>query len=402
MPVDQEPRAPAHGARDQIQTESPSWRERVVRGALLGLHSEAERPSPRGERAGGLGRLAGGAMLGALYAAAEQLLPLPPLETRLHTAPEAVGPDRQREPLQRRRPGVEPRELATPPTRPHPMPPPASPVSQSIRTTASRRLALGASALSFSVLADSAIEHYRGGFYNPAMYIAPSISALTLAASARDAMRPHPRRSRKALYGAATLAGLIGTSFHLYNVSKREGGWNWVNLFYGAPLAAPMGITFAGLFGLAATSVAGRARRREAPRLLGRSAGPALGLAAAAGLAGTAAEAGLLHFRGAFQDPFMYIPVTVPPLAALALGAAVLRPGGAGGRIAPALLWTTAAAGFAGMGFHAWGIHRNMGGWHNWSQMIQQGPPVPAPPSFTGMALAGLSALELVKGEAHA
>jgi hypothetical protein len=66
------------------------------------------------------------------------------------------------------------------------------------------------------------------------------------------------------------------------------------------------------------------------------------------------------------------------------------------------MLWTTAAAGFAGMGFHAWGIHRNMGGWHNWTQMIQQGPPLPAPPSFTGMALPGLTALELMRGDAHA
>lgn len=124
-----------------------------------------------------------------------------------------------------------------------------------------------------------------------------------------------------------------------------------------------------------------------------------VGLAAAAGLVGTAVEAGLLHFRGAFHDPFMYVPVTIPPMAGVALAGASI--GADSGGAARALLWSTAAAGLAGMGFHAYGIHRNMGGWYNWTQMIQQGPPLPAPPSFTGMALAGLAALDLIAGEPH-
>jgi len=40
-----------------------------------------------------------------------------------------------------------------------------------------------------------------------------------------------------------------------------------------------------------------------------------------------------------------------------------------------------------------------MGGWRNWSQNVLNGPPIPAPPSFTGLALAGLAALGLL--EAH-
>ncbi len=265
-----------------------------------------------------------------------------------------------------------------------------------------RKLYLAASALSFSVVADSSLEHYRGGFYNRAMYIGPAVSALMLVATARDAAAPGPRpnRARRVLYGAAGATGLIGTGFHLYNVGKREGGWRLTNVFYGAPVAAPMGITFAGLFGLAASSLAGGTRREQSPCLLGRPAGKVLGAAAAAGLLGTSAEAGLLHFRGAFHDPFMYIPVTVPPLAALALGASAARPGGEH-RAARTLLWSTAAAGLLGMGFHAYGIQRNMGGWRNWSQNLLQGPPLPAPPSFTGMALAGLAALELMQGGAR-
>ena len=264
--------------------------------------------------------------------------------------------------------------------------------------TAVRRLYLGVSALAFSVVADSSLEHYRGGFYNRVMYVGPTMSALTLLASLGAARRPRRRsRVRRAIFGVASLTGLIGTGFHLKNISTRIGGWRWVNVFYGAPMAAPMGITFAGLFGLSAGSVTRSTHSRQAPRLLGRSAGPVLGTAAAAGLLGTAGEAGMLHFRGAFQDPFMYIPVTVPPLAAVALGAAALGDG-TGQRVARMLLWTTAAAGFAGMAFHAYGIHRNMGGWRNWSQNLLQGPPIPAPPSFTGMALAGLAALDLIRG----
>ena len=57
----------------------------------------------------------------------------------------------------------------------------------------------------------------------------------------------------------------------------------------------------------------------------------------------------------------------------------------------------TAVLGFAGAGFHAMGVARNMGGWRNWSQNVLNGPPIPAPPSFTGLALAGLAALGLME-----
>jgi hypothetical protein len=110
---------------------------------------------------------------------------------------------------------------------------------------------------------------------------------------------------------------------------------------------------------------------------------------------GTVAEAGLLHFRGAFQDPAMYAPVTIPPLAALSIGAAALSPRATA--FAEPLLKATAVLGIAGPMFHAYGIHRNMGGWGNWSQMILQGPPLPAPPAFLGIAAAGLGILPLLE-----
>lgn len=267
---------------------------------------------------------------------------------------------------------------------------------------ADRQLYLGASALSFSVVADSSLEHYRGGFYNPAMYVAPAVSALTLIASTLSAAQPRRgSRARRGIYAAATLIGLVGSGFHLYNVVRREGGFRWQNLFYGAPIAAPLGLTSAGLFGLAARRIGGQSGAHRLPALLGLPTGTAVALGAAAGLLGTAAEEGVLHFRGAFHRRAMYIPVTVPPLAALVLARAALRPTRTWQRLARALLRATAVAGAVGTAFHAYGVQRSMGGWRNWSQNLLVGPPLPAPPSFTGMALAGLAALSLLEEPAR-
>src|SRR5689334_6152491 len=62
--------------------------------------------------------------------------------------------------------------------RPHP------PVSDAIEVKAARRLNRAAGLLAVSVLADSAVEHYRGSFHNKAM-VAPLVSsALSIVASA--------------------------------------------------------------------------------------------------------------------------------------------------------------------------------------------------------------------------
>jgi hypothetical protein len=108
----------------------------------------------------------------------------------------------------------------------------------------------------------------------------------------------------------------------------------------------------------------------------------------------------LLHYRGAFHDPFMLAPVSLPPIAAIALLRAVGVPHTR--RLARKLLRITALMGVAGSGFHAYGVHRNMGGWRNWRQNVLNGPPLPAPPSFSGLAMAGLASLDLIEERAHA
>lgn len=260
----------------------------------------------------------------------------------------------------------------------------------------------GSALLALSVLSDSAMEHYRGGFENPAMYAALASAAAALGASLHGgADRSETSHAlRHAIQLAAAATGLAGTTFHFYNVGKRPGGWSWHNLFYGAPVGAPFALLLSG--GLGAIAEQLRDEPAHDPRLFGMPAGKALALVSAAGLIGTAAEAALLHFRGAFQHPAMYAPVTVAPVgAALLAQAALAAPPRARRWRGFAYLWLrfVSVLGFAGAGFHANGVARAQGGWRNWSQNLLAGPPLPAPPSFSALAVAGLAALRMRETE---
>jgi hypothetical protein len=245
--------------------------------------------------------------------------------------------------------------------------------------------------LAASALADSAVEHYRGSFHNKAMYVPLGVSTLTLTASVRDAVgaAPHEPIQRDIVNGLAVATGIIGSGFHIYNIAKRPGGFSWVNLFYAAPLGAPAALSLAGLLGVAAQ------------RLRGNNSSPSGSLLAglvSAGLLGTAGEAGLLHFRGAYHNPAMVIPIIAAPTAAALLARAAISPRSK----SVAARWSLrllAGVGFAGAAFHAYGVQRNMGGWRNWSQNLLNGPPLPAPPAFTALAIAGLAALGLIEEE---
>jgi hypothetical protein len=257
---------------------------------------------------------------------------------------------------------------------------------------AARLLDTASAILMAGVASDSTAEHYRAQFHNRAMFIAPVMSSIGLSTAIGAASNPGgSRHARRFIFGASVLTGFAGLVFHLTNIAGRPGGWNSTSLFYGAPLAAPLGITMAGALGLAASHVATGTPDRSTSRVLG--------WLAAAGLVGTSAEATALHFRGAFHNPLMYAPVVLPPLAATALAAASFGVGGFG--IPRALLRATSLLGLGGTLLHAWGIHRRMGGWRNWSQNVLAGPPLPAPPAFTGLALAGLAALDLMKAARH-
>lgn len=267
---------------------------------------------------------------------------------------------------------------------------------------AARRLNRAAGTIATSVLIDSAMEHYRGNFHNSAMWTPLVTSSLSIAVSVHGLSdRRHGAHPvRDLVYGFAGLVGIVGTGFHAYNITKKVGRLDWQNLFYSAPIGAPAAMSLAGLMGFLAERVRANAPEADAT-VAGLPAGRVTAAATALSLLGTSAEAGLLHFRGAFHNPAMLLPVTMPPIAAGLLIAAAA--GDAGTPRTGSRLWlaATAAMGIAGVALHTYGVSRCMGGWRNWRQNAFAGPPLPAPPAFTGLALAGIAALALLKTQAR-
>ncbi len=183
------------------------------------------------------------------------------------------------------------------------------------------------------------------------MFVAPVVSALTLAISAHglaDA-RPIVHRLRHVVYALAGLTGLGGTALHVYNIRKRPGGFSWLNLFYGAPLGAPGAIALAGLLGYAGERVRGIPAGPGAD-LFGLPAGRMLAGLTSGGLLAVTGEVWLLHFRGAFQNPVMFAPVILPPASAILLATPPSAPRAWTGGSTRRALRATALLGFAGDG----------------------------------------------------
>ncbi len=256
-----------------------------------------------------------------------------------------------------------------------------------------RDLNRSAAVLAASVVLDSTMEHFQGNYLNRAMYLPPAVGAAAMA----TALSGHaPHHIGTAIFGTSMAIGLTGLGFHFYNIGKRPGGFCWNNIFYAAPYAAPGALALSGLFGIIAGVVH---RMRHKPRWEQIEFAEGLAYTVSACMLVTSSEAWVLHFRGAYHDPFMYVPVTVVPAAAAAVAYAGWRQSEPSFKNARWLLNAAGMVGIAGVGFHMFGVHRNMGGWKNWSQMLFQGPPIPAPPSFSGLALAGLGALSLLRDE---
>lgn len=253
-----------------------------------------------------------------------------------------------------------------------------------------RGLNVGAGVLAASVVADAAMEHFRGNYDNRGMYAAPLAAAATMATALSGRA---PKQVSTAVFGAALGVGVTGLGFHFYNITKRPGGFSWQNLFYAAPFAAPGALALAGALGLAAARLP---RARHLPLRTQQNIATGLAWSVSASLLVTASEVWVLHFRGAFHDPFMLVPVTLVPAAALSLAHSGARPTARNLTVSRWLMKLTALVGLAGAGFHAYGVSRDMGGWSNWSQNLFAGPPLPAPPSFTGLAFAGLGTLTLL------
>jgi hypothetical protein len=251
--------------------------------------------------------------------------------------------------------------------------------------------------LTLLILADAFAGHYRSGFGFRAQY-APFVSGgLLIIAAMTASIAPEDAWANLALRSTgwlAIVAGAIGFGFHhYYGMAKKPGGYNWFlhYLMYGAPQLAPLALTATGV--LALISARGLTGQTS---LIGLDVRSALFVVVAIAISGAILQSGILHYRGAFNNPAMYAPFAAPLLAVFASLWMVLSPSRAASVALSILLWLTFLTGFVGIGMHLRGFGRQMGGLYvtvfNWLE----GPPAFAPALFAGFAAIGLVTMYLL------
>lgn len=247
------------------------------------------------------------------------------------------------------------------------------------------------------LLTDALTGHYRTGFQVRAQY-APFISGglLTLAALAA-LLAPGQGWARIACIVIGILgiaSGLIGFVFHqVYGTARKPGGYRMTLHYamYGAPTLAPLVLAALGMLAvLAALGMGG------ASRLAGLSLRQVAFALAAVSLLGSVLQAAILHYRGAYNNPLMYVPVSLPLVTVVLL--AVAACGYSASVALGASLWMSFLIGFIGLGMHLRGLDRQMGGLHVPLFNTLQGPPIWAPALFSAFAAVGLAALYLLPG----
>jgi hypothetical protein len=252
-------------------------------------------------------------------------------------------------------------------------------------------IALVVAALTLLILIDAFAGHYRSGFAFRSQY-APFISGgLLIATSISAVIKPELEWTNLALRVASWLAifsGLVGFAFHhYYGIVKKPGGYKWLlhYLMYGAPQLAPLALSLTGVLAL----VAAHGLSKEV-LFAGMSLRTALLILVAIALAGATFQATILHYRGAFNNPLMFAPLSAPALAIIVSIGMIVIPNELTSLVLAILLWLTFLIGFVGLGMHLRGFGRQMGGLYvtifNWLE----GPPAFAPALFTGFAGVGL------------
>jgi hypothetical protein len=258
-------------------------------------------------------------------------------------------------------------------------------------------VALVTAALTLLLLADTLAGHYRSGFIFRSQY-APFVSGGLLIVSAVTAsVAPHAGWTNVTLRAAGWLAvvtGLVGFGFHhYYGIVKKPGGYRWLlyYLMYGAPQLAPLALAGVGVLALIAAQ--GLADQLS---FAGVSVRTALFGFVAVALVGAVLQTGILHYRGAFNNPAMYAPLTAPLLAAFASAWMTFAPNRVASLALAVLLWVTFLIGFIGLGMHLRGLGRLMGGLYVLTFNWLEGPPSFAPALFSGFAAVGFIAIHLL------
>lgn len=258
-------------------------------------------------------------------------------------------------------------------------------------------VALLSAVMTLLLLADALTGHYRSGFAFRVQY-APFVSGgLLIIAAVTAAVAPGIAWLNETLRGAGWLAvasGLIGFGFHhYYGIAKKPGGYKWLlhYLMYGAPQLAPLALAMIGALAVvAARGLAGD------ERVGGLSMRAALLALVAVALAGAVAQATILHYRGAFNNPAMYAPLTAPLLAVVAGAWNAIAPNSVTLFVFTVLLWLTFLVGFLGLGMHLRGMGRQMGGLYVFLFNLLEGPPAWAPALFAGFSAVGLITVHLL------
>jgi hypothetical protein len=248
------------------------------------------------------------------------------------------------------------------------------------------------------LMPDAFIGHYRSGFELRAQY-APFILGLLLVATAvAAAITPRAAGVTLAAVIAGSLAlagGLVGLGYHhWYGITTKPGGYRWLvhHLMHHAPPLAPLALSTAGaLAALAALGASGTLEVLGAP--IRTLALVVVGVA----LVGATLQVALLHYRGAYNNAAMYVPIVVLPLAAAAALWNAAAPESTASRIAAwFLLWATLVSGFVGAGMHLRGMDRQMGGLYLGVAAILEAPPPGAPLLVASLGASGLVAIRLL------
>jgi hypothetical protein len=260
-----------------------------------------------------------------------------------------------------------------------------------------RWIAILAAILTLLTLVEALTGHYRSGFPLRAQQVPFVSGGLLIVAALAAATVPGAPWARTGLTAAgwlAVLTGVIGVGYHhYYGIAEKAGGYKWLlhYLMYGAPQLAPLALSASGALAvIAASGMAGR------PGVIGIELRAGLLATVAIALIGAVAQAGVLHYRGAYNNPLMYAPFAAPLLAAVATAWFAVDPSPRLRSALTPLFVLTFVTGFVGGGMHLRGLDRQMGGLHIWLFNLLQGPPVWAPMMFSAFAVIGLVVVHLL------
>jgi hypothetical protein len=247
------------------------------------------------------------------------------------------------------------------------------------------------------LMVDAFIGHYRSGFAVKAQYAPFVVGAIVVVAVVLTVFAPARAWMLELLLLAGLLGlvtGIVGAGYHhYYGITTKPGSYGWLlhHLMYHAPPLAPLALSAVGA--LAMVVAAGLL---GVERLFGARLQIVVLLVVAVTLVGAALQAAMLHYRGAFNNPLMYAPLTTPLLAAAAVPWLILTGGRVASMSVSATLWATFLIGFIGLGMHLRGFDRMMGGLRVALPNVLEGPAMTAPALFAGFAGAGLAALYLL------